>query len=614
MYLLLADVEKAINKYKPGPLRRLFDYHPPLIKALQDCITYQHQMFEDDVSFKKARWQWIDANEIEIFLEQYATKEGSSPYKVAESLRALIALPSRGPVTEYDFYRKHILDYITDGFRGIEKEQVFAGICLEIGASFSTQGVMQRFDSLACFYVGIEHELVRYESIQEEAVLRTTKLVTLFNERADRQQLIKQVILAELRKLFQQQQKHWSLGGYYFSLAHALVLDKSAEEYQFDALTLSGNTFFHLAPPDLLSRVLVKCHTQELHVEYGVVAQFWDSLDHILEGSEVSKIRLSFCNVVGGPLGEGYAWQPFYNVWPRTKIKQLSIVALPPGWSVENAQSFFNSLAQSPVETLIFERGRDLAAVFRSNEIMALANALPQSKLTTIKITLDLASPLFLTKLAEWRLFFQALPASQVKTLDVEIRGFFSKAQNREENCAALPDLLAEIQVDRLSLVFNICRGFKDPDSLKDLSDEKWAAFESLLPRLKVGALQLNQDLELNEVRWEAFRAIVKDSKITSMQVRLKDPERRAQLEQLVEKNIRRAITVSQPLDSGSLQQMIACMLWRRQGAIMAHNPEAGTRTFTAGNVSLTFAQTNHSILRRTEEEYKACVRYGASA
>ena len=358
-------------------------------------------------------------------------------------------------------------------------------------------------------------------------------------------------------------------------LALFLVLYMDYASYQFKSLQLFQFHEFYLLPADVLASVLKKSCVQELHFDciptmHDVPADFWALLNRVLEDSMVSMIRVSFYESNEPDRNS----QIFRIVWARTTIMQCTVSALPLWLSVDYTEQFFDSLGRSPVEMLIFENYGP-AEFLCQDQVRALARVLPHAKFTTFKFILDIASPLFLEMLEDWRALFQSLPRSQVTTVVITIAGFLDAEGGTAENRAVLAELLVELQVHIKSL------GFRDIAQFDQVSD----------------------------IQWQAFLAIFEDSKITSVPIKLENSARRAQLEKLIEQNVRRSFV---DMKSGALQHTIAHRLWQKPGAAMIHNPAAGTRTCTAGKLRFTFAQASHAILRHGDV-YKACgVRYSA--
>ena len=652
MYVLIADVEKILNAYKPGPFRQLGNgfgrlmggsHHlgdHSLVKNLHELI-YGTSFYERNrMYFQQKRFtemERIRGSLIEDLLAQYPTKEGAQSRVVADSLRYLIE-PLEGPLILCDFYKELILDYIGRNLDDEGKDKLRFDIpVLDLNRLFRMR---EECNALARFYWGLSNQSL------EDQELAKTRLVQLFNEQVDQQEVIKQVILAVLARVLDKQSCD-VLPKRMPELALFLVsymgYDMGYAGREFKRLKLFQFFEIDLPPADVLASVLGKSWVQELHfccdLIHDIPADFWALLNRALEDSWVSMIRVDFrwpnFLAMRQPIPNS---QSFCAVWARTTM-QFTVSDLPLGWSADKTERFFDSLAQSQVKTLIFEKyGPEV--FLRQDQVRALARVLPRAKFTTLKFILDIASPLFLKMLEDWRALFQILPCSQVTALAVAIVGL-DVAGGTTENRAALAVLLAELQVHKLKLTFQR-HALYGSEFFINLPAVEWIAVEDIISKLNVknfeldnyvniqnvdwgifnrmyrpsqikglGFRDIDQFDKVSDIQWQDFLAIFEDSKITSVQIRLQNPARRAQLKKLIEQNVRRSFV---DMKSGSLQHTIAHRLWQRPGAAITSNPEAGTRTFTARNLRFTFAQTGHAILSGAEAEYAACgVRYSAS-
>ena len=647
MYVLIADVEKILNAYKPGPFRQLGNgfgrlmggsHHlgdHSLVKNLHELIYgtsfyERNRMYVQQRCFKRP--ERIHGSLIADLLAQYPTKEGTQSRVVADSLRRLIA-PVAAPIGSYDFYQGLILDYIGRNLDDEDKDRLRFDI--PVSADNDPFAMVRECNALALFYWGLSNRFSRNQTLAE------TRLVQIFNKHADQQAAIKQVILGVLARVLNRQSCGKPLENMPI-LALFLVLYMDYASYQFKSLQLFQFHEFYLLPADVLASVLKKSCVQELHFDciptmHDVPADFWALLNRVLEDSMVSMIRVSFYESNEPDRNS----QIFRIVWARTTIMQCTVSALPLWLSVDYTEQFFDSLGRSPVEMLIFENYGP-AEFLCQDQVRALARVLPHAKFTTLKFILNIASPLFLEMLEGWRALFQSLPRSQVTTVAITIAGFLDAEGGTAENRAALAGLLVELQVHKLKLNFERHIPDGNPQFFIDLPAVEWIAVEDIISKLNVknfeldnyvniqnvdwgifnrmyrpsqikglGFRDIDQFDKVSDIQWQDFLAIFEDSKITSVQIRLQNPARRAQLKKLIEQNVRRSFV---DMKSGSLQHTIAHRLWQRPGAAITSNPEAGTRTFTARNLRFTFAQTGHAILSGAEAEYAACgVRYSAS-
>ena len=644
MYVLIADVEKILNAYKPGPFRQLGNgfgrlmggsHHlgdHSLVKNLHELIyaTSWKGYFQQGCFKRPER---IRGSLIEDLLAQYPTKEGAQSRAVADSLRHLIA-PVPAPIAGHDLYQELILNYIGRNLSDDQKDRLRFDIpVLDLNRGFP---VRAECDALARFYWGLSNQ-----SLEDQA-LAETRLVKIFNEHVDQQECIKQFILVVLARVLDKQ----SCDGLPASMpvmALFLVLYMDYASYQFKSLELVAATEFYLLPADVLASVLKKSCVQELHFNSGLLqhipADFWALLDRVLEDSMVSMIRVDFhwpgFVAMPQPIPNH---QSFCAVWARTKITQFTVSDLPPGWSADNTEQFFDSLAQSEVKTLIFEKyGPEV--FLRQDQVRALARVLPHAKFTTLKFILNIASPLFLEMLEGWRALFQSLPRSQVTTVAITIAGFLDAEGGTAENRAALAGLLVELQVHKLKLNFERHIPDGNPQFFIDLPAVEWIAVEDIISKLNVknfeldnyvnirnvdwsifdrmyrpsqikslGFRDIDQFDEVSDIQWQAFLAIFEDSKITSVQIRLENSARRAQLEKLIAQNVRRSFV---DMESGSLQHTIAHRLWQRPGAAIIQDPATEACAFASSNVSSNINSAVFRVLKQTEEEYAARgVRY----
>ena len=579
MYVLIADVEKILNTYKPGPFRQLGNgfgrlmggsHHlgdHSLVKNLHELIYgtsfyERNRMYVQQRCFKRP--ERIHGSLIADLLAQYPTKEGTQSRVVADSLRRLIA-PVAAPIGSYDFYQGLILDYIGRNLDDEDKDRLRFDI--PVSADNDPFAMVRECNALALFYWGLSNRFSRNQTLAE------TRLVQIFNKHADQQAAIKQVILGVLARVLNRQSCGKPLENMPI-LALFLVLYMDYASYQFKSLQLFQFHEFYLLPADVLASVLKKSCVQELHFDciptmHDVPADFWALLNRVLEDSMVSMIRVSFYESNEPDRNS----QIFRIVWARTTIMQCTVSALPLWLSVDYTEQFFDSLGRSPVEMLIFENYGP-AEFLCQDQVRALARVLPHAKFTTFKFILDIASPLFLEMLEDWRALFQSLPRSQVTTVVITIAGFLDAEGGTAENRAVLAELLVELQVHIKSL------GFRDIAQFDQVSD----------------------------IQWQAFLAIFEDSKITSVPIKLENSARRAQLEKLIAQNVRRSFV---DMESGSLQHTIAHRLWQRPGAAIIQDPATEACAFASSNVSSNINSAVFRVLKQTEEEYAARgVRY----